>query len=647
MKRNYFSSTLGILLSNLLLAYFFLFVCQVIFYLVNIDAFPLFLEKNSLSKIIIGSLRFDTAAVFYLNVLYIVCFLFPFHLKERKAYFLFLKIVYVVSNGIGIIMNLMDTVYFPFTTRRTTATVFSEFQHESNIFKIVSYELFNHWYLTLGAIFLIFIMALLYRRPSQQRRTFIGYYSTNLMLLALMVPICVIGIRGGIGKAIRPITISNANRYVSSPLETAIILNTPFSIIRTIGKKPFKDPKYYSEDSLNKRYNPIVQYNDSLPFQPKNVVVFIIESFGREYIGALNKNSIDKNYKGYTPFTDSLITQSFTFTESYANGKKSIDAMPSILSSIPKFIEPFFVTPASLNDVGGIARSLKKEGYYSAFFHGAPNGSMGFEAFAKAIKYDEYFGMDEYKESNLYQGDKDYDGTWAIWDDPFMQFFCHKMTTFKEPFTTALFTASSHHPFVVPEAYTDKFPKGDLPIHQCIGYVDRALQHFFQEAQRQSWYKNTIFIITSDHTNQTFYPSYKTTYGRFKAPIIFFDPSGKLKGMKDIMAQQIDIMPTILRLLGYKKPFLSFGKDLVHTPKEKSYIVNYTEGNYQYMKNDYILDFNGKTAIHLFNKKKDPFLKNNLIQEKPEIAKQLEDELKPIIQQYMMRMVNNKLLPSP
>lgn len=646
MKKNHFSSTLLTLISNLLLAYLLLIICQFIFYAVNYDAFPHLLENNKLENIIWGNLRFDTAAVFYLNLLYVVLFLFPLHFKEKKGYFLFLKITYLLTNGIGVIMNLMDSVYFPFTTRRTTATVFSEFKHEDNLLKIVGYELFNHWYLTLACILLIYLLSRLYRQPSRQIHSLVGYYTTHFALLGIMIPLSIIGIRGGIGKAIRPITISNANRYVSSPLETAVILNTPFSVIRTFGKKPFIDPKYYTEKELSKLYSPIINYKDSTLFKPKNVVVFIIESFGREYIGALNKNCIDKNYQGYTPFTDSLITQSLTFTESYANGKKSIDAMPSILSSIPKFVEPFFVTSASLNDLGGIAKSLKKEGYYSAFFHGAPNGSMGFEAFSKATKYNDYYGMDEYKKSTIYRGEKDYDGTWAIWDDPFMQFFCHKMTTFKEPFTTAIFTASSHHPFVVPEKYKNTFPKGTLPIHQCIGYTDNALKHFFESAKKQPWYKNTLFVITSDHTNQTYYPSYKTSYGRFKAPIILFTPSGELKGLKDIMAQQIDIMPTVLNYLGYKKPFLSFGTDLLHTSKEKAYVVNYTDGYYQYMKGDYILHFNGKSAVHLYNKKKDPFLTHNLLKEKPGVVKQLENELKPIIQQYMMRMVNNRLLPT-
>lgn len=124
--------------------------------------------------------------------------------------------------------------------------------------------------------------------------------------------------------------------------------------------------------------------NDSLTKRKKNVVVIIIESFGREYIGGFNKWLDGGRYKGYTPFVDSLMQHSATYQYSFCNGRKSIDGMPSVLSSIPMFIEPFFLTSASMNNVSGLAGELKEEGYYSAFFHGAENGSMGFQAFARA-----------------------------------------------------------------------------------------------------------------------------------------------------------------------------------------------------------------------------------------------------------------------
>ena len=213
-----------------------------------------------------------------------------------------------------------------------------------------------------------------------------------------------------------------------------------------------------------------------------------MESFGREYIGGFNKWLDDGKYKGYTPFTDSLMRHSATWMYSYCNGRKSIDGMPSILSGIPMFVEPFFLTPSSMNDVSGIAGELKNKGYYSAFFHGAETGSMGFQAFARTTGFTDYFGRTEFNEDKRFRGDDDFDGTWAIWDEPFLQFYALKMSEFRQPFVSAVFTASSHHPYAVPEEYKDVYPEEGIVIHKCIRYTDNALRRFFETARRQPWY---------------------------------------------------------------------------------------------------------------------------------------------------------------
>lgn len=307
------------------------------------------------------------------------------------------------------------------------------------------------------------------------------YYITQTVALAVAVPLCISGMRGGATRAVRPITISNANQYVDRPLEAAIVLNTPFSIIRTFGKKVFVAPQYYTEQELDAIYSPVhtpvadsLNTQHSTPNTKKNVVVLIVESFGREYIGGYNKWLENGKYKGYTPFVDSLMAHSLTFKYSYCNGRKSIDGMPSILSGIPMFVEPFFLTPAAANNVSGLARELKNDGYHSAFFHGAENGSMGFQAFARATGFDEYFGRTEYNEDERTGGDKDFDGTWAIWDEPFLQFYANRMSEMRQPFITAVFTASSHHPYAVPEGWQATYKYGDkcspdkTPIHKCI-----------------------------------------------------------------------------------------------------------------------------------------------------------------------------------
>lgn len=637
-SKNFFATPVA-LFFNLALSMAAFIVCRIIYYIINISYFPA-LGWDDFVNITQGGFMFDLSGLIYVNSLYIILMAFPLHYKERPFYQQVTKTLFILFNSFVIITNLMDAVYFRFTNRRTTASVFNEFSSEGNIAHIIVNEMVHYWYLTLIAILLIYLLFKLYRKPAPITKPFypLPYYLVQLIIFVSIIPLAIFGIRGGIGYTVRPITISNANQYVKRPIEANIVLNTPFAIIRTLGKKVYKDPGYYSDKTqMEKLFNPVHQPIQDSTFKPLNVIVLIIESFGKEYIGSFNKQTGIENYKGYTPFLDSLITQSLTFKYTFANGRKSIDGMPSVLSSLPMFIEPYFVTHYSMNHVSGIAGELKKKGYHTSFFHGAPNGSMGFEAFARATGYEHYYGMTEYG------GRKDFDGTWAIWDEEFFQFFAQQLSTFPQPFTSALFSASSHHPYNIPERYKDKFPEGDLPIHKCIRYTDYALQRFFEKAKTQPWFNNTLFIITADHTNQTYYPEYKTDYGLYSVPIIFYHPANdSLKGQRTAIAQQIDIMPTALGYVGYDKPYMAYGRDLLHTPDSTGYAVNYNNQTYQYFKGNYMLQFDGTKSIALYNFTADKLQKENLLGKVPEQTC-MEAELKAIIQQYIQRMVTDRM----
>lgn len=654
LKRNLFSSPLCFVV-NMVMVYVVYEICRLVFLATNWSMFSEAITWSSFWEITRGGLMFDTSAILYTNALYALMMLFPIHYKETAIYQKIAKWVFLVCNSICVVANLADCVYFKYTIRRTTVTVFSEFQNENNLGSIFGAEVINHWYLVVIGILLIVGMWYLYRMPKGQIPVQISkpykakgmaeYYVLQALCLAVFVPLCVAGIRGGFTTAVRPITISNANQYVDRPQEAAIVLNTPFSIIRTIGKSVFVVPNYYSQQELDDIYSPIHTPGDSLVARKKNVVVIIIESFGREYIGGFNKWLEGGKYKGYTPFTDSLMQHSATYLYSYCNGRKSIDGMPSILSSIPMFVEPFFLTPASMNNVSGLAGELKSKGYYSAFFHGAENGSMGFQAFARATGFTDYFGRTEYNADKRFNGDKDFDGTWAIWDEPFMQFYATKMGEMKEPFMTALFTASSHHPYVVPEEYKKVYPEEGIKIHKCIRYTDNALRKFFEKAKTMPWYKNTLFVITSDHTNLSDHDYYQTDLGGFCSPIIFFDPSGEFKpGMRNAIAQQIDIMPTVLSYLGYDKKYMGFGIDLLTTPAEDTWAVNYNNGFYQYVKGDYLLQWDGSKTKALYRFRTDLLLKDNIANKEPKVREAMERQVKAIIQSYMERMTQNELV---
>lgn len=653
LQKSFFSSPIAFIY-NLALVYLAYGICRVAYLLENWTALSEGFDTLSLWEAFKGCWMFDTSAILYTNALYAILMLFPLHYKEKDGWQIFVKWIYMIINSVCICANLIDAVYFQYTGRRTTASIFQEFSNEGNIGEVFGIEIMRHWYLVILGIILIIGLFFAYVRPRgefklRSLKDDIIYYAIQIACLGLYIPITICGMRGGATTAVRPITLSNANQYVNRPAEAALILNTPFSMIRTINKNVFADPQYYQRAELDKIYSPVHIPADSLVVRKKNVVILIMESYGREYIGYYNKTLDGGKYKGYTPFTDSLIEQSVTFDYTFCNGRKSVDGMPSILSSIPRFIEPFFLTPASLNDVSGIAGELGKVGYYSAFFHGAENGSMGFEAFAHHTGYKDYFGRTEYNQDKRFHGDDDYDGMWAIWDEEFLQFYALKMSEMKEPFVTSVFTASSHHPYKVPERYKNVFkddPGDDNIMHKCIRYTDNALRLFFETAKKQPWYENTIFVLTSDHTNLTSYPEYQTELGLVCSPIIIFDPSGELKPeQRHCIAQHIDIMPTILNYLGYSKPYVAFGIDLFNTPDKDTWVVGHNNGVYFYGKEDYVLLFTEDSQIKgIYNFKKDWFMKNNLKGKIGKKEQQLERELKALIQSYMIRMTEDELV---
>jgi phosphoglycerol transferase MdoB-like AlkP superfamily enzyme len=298
-----------------------------------------------------------------------------------------------------------------------------------------------------------------------------------------------------------------------------------------------------------------------------------------------------------------------------------------------------------MNHVTGIAGLLGQEGYETAFFHGAQRGSMGFMAFARATGFQQYYGREDYDADPRFGGDKDFDGMWAIWDEPFLQYYATKMSEMKEPFMTAVFTASSHHPYVIPEQYQERFPEEGIVIHKCIRYTDMALGRFFQTASRQPWFGNTVFVLTSDHTNLSDHDYYQTDLGGFCSPIIIYEPGNQERQpeIQDKIAQQIDILPTVMGVLGYQKPFFAFGIDVLQAEPDDTWAINYMNGIYQYVKHGHVLQFDGQQtkAVYALS---DSLMQHNLAGQLPQ-QQAMEAEVKAIVQQYMERMTQDRLLP--
>ncbi|QOI98943.1 MAG: sulfatase-like hydrolase/transferase [Flammeovirgaceae bacterium] len=624
-----------VLVQRLLLAMLLYTICRIGFYLFNYAYFP-DITLTGFLKILYGGLMFDLTAVLYVNALFIVLMILPIDLRFTTGYQRVVKVIFFFFNGIAIATNVADFIYYRFTLRRTTADIFSQFENEQNLGALSIRFLFDYWYAVLFWIALVWLMVAFYQRtrvtgPMIKNR--LAYYGFGVLSLPIIIYLFIGGVRGGFRHSTRPITLSNAGEFVQQANEVSIVLNTPFAIFRTLGKTKIRKVNYFDEQEVEAIYSPVHRPADTTKFKSFNVVIIILESFSKEFIGSLNAEK--PGYTGYTPFLDSLLQHSRTFAYSFANGRKSIDGLPSIIAGIPSVDIPYVLTPFSNNKIRALGTLLKEKGYHTSFFHGAPNGSMGFNSFMNLAGFDHYYGMSEYG------NDADFDSMWGIWDHRFMPFYAEKLNSFPQPFISTFFSVSSHHPFKIPVEFEGEFKGGAQPILKCIQYTDYALRNFFQTVRRMPWYENTLFVITADHcSSDIIFPESRTIWGLHSVPVIFFRPDNSLTGVENSLVQHIDIMPTVLGYLGYEKPYVAFGRDVFSQSEPFAFVYRDT---YNLFSENYLLCFDGEKTTALYDFKADKMLSADLKEQQPLIVSQMEVKLKGIIQQYKNRMVDNRL----
>lgn len=624
---------------RLFLAFVFYQLARLLFWFFNKEIIKVDGVSDYLGLAYHGT-AFDTTAILYVNALFILLSLIPIIINTKPIFQKVLFWIYFVTNGIAYSMNFGDFVYYKFSQSRLTSAAFQVAQHESNIGQVFLISVKEHPFVLIWFILSLALWVFLYKRVKVEEKKpekLIPYFAFSILSLCITAILVIGGIRGDFKHSTRPINLVDANKFVKTPLQGNIVLNSTFSFFRTLGTNNFKEVHFVDEKFIENEIQPYKIYDRQVEGKP-NIVIFIVESFGREYSGAFNKDKEIKDYVSYTPFLDSLANESLIFPNTFANGRQSIHGMSSILAGIPSLTDAFTSSPYSNQKIQSLVSVCNDMGYDTSFYHGAPNGSMGFLGFGNILGFKHYYGKDEYN------NDKDFDGMWAIWDEPFMQYFARNVGK-TQPFMATIFTASSHHPFKIPEKYNGKFKKGHIPMHEPIQYTDYAIKKYFETAKKQPWYNNTIFVFTGDHTNQVYYLEYEKAMNRFAVPLVFYSPNSKynLKGINNEEAQQIDIYPTLADLMGYHKKIRSWGRSLVSDKKYPSLIVNSDSTSEQFIIGNYMYRFDGKEIIGVYDKT-DLGFENNLVS-KINNAEVTKGKMlaKAWYQDYMDRVINRKL----
>lgn len=581
---------------RILLVYMAMALCRAVFYLYNRDLIGT-MSASELWDIFKGSLLFDNSSIIYANALFILLSVLPLPSKiwHSRPYRGAMFWIYIVCNGLFIVAaNLGDAVYFHYTQKRCTADEIFFADNGNTVSLMLKFALDN-WYLVLFGLLLIGLMAWGYRRgrlTSDLTRGPMRYVSlTAAMLIAVWLSVS--GIRGGLTGMTRPITLSNAMLYTDSSTRAYFVLSNPFCVIRSMGMQ-LEYEHYFDRERLDRIYTPShypEDYDSEMfgRYKDYNVMLVILESFSAEHSKYLSPDLYAEDEEGYTPFLDSLMRRSLTFTRCYANGCVSVAAPPAVWSSMPSYGKPHMLTPYALGDCRPMPRLLRADGYSTSFFCGSERGSMGFGAYAHIAGIDRLYSMEDYMEK---YGDSEFDGSWGIWDEPFLDFMGEELCDMPEPFFTSIFTLTSHHPFNVPERYASALPEGRTRNHKPVAYTDMSVRRFFERFSSEEWFNRTIFVFVADHVS-----SEKFAERTFHLPenyhVIGFMhvPDGSLQMRYDSVVSQIDLAPTLLGLLGNREPYFAIGRDIFNEPDRQPFVLLWSSFEYEIIIDDYIIEF--------------------------------------------------------
>ena len=599
------------------------------------------------------------------------------------------RILFVISSMTVLIFNGIDTGYSQVTAKRSGYELFDILGDDANRF---APYIIDNWYIILGLAAMGYFI---YRWvPIHGQYPDINFRMRplrGLIATLTIAAICLLGFRGGF--QLRPLRAIDASNFVQ-PEIAPLVTSTPLQIISTWKRNGLPNFEFdiqfpansaiTSEPKTSASQHWLFDNSTALsPFpmsrtlgggwvQP-NIVVIVVESLARDYTGFGNGTQ-------FTPYLDRLAADPNTlyFPYCYANGTKSIEMVPSIFCGMPSLMSEFYVTSAYASNKVNNAYKLAK-GYKTAFFHGSNNGTMGFQSFLKQTGLQQYHGIDQYP-SDLYQ--RDFDGNWGIFDEPYLQHFIRCMDTMnngKQPVFASVFTLSSHHPYTIPEPYINKLPGTPETVQHTIAYADIALHKFFETAAKKPWFENTVFVITGDHTSHSDKEYFYSQSGHYEVPFLIYAPGIDIKHINEKPNQseefrnqqlrikkpqtftnpsrnewadiintatqktlsQCDIIPTLWNLLGANNPRLGFGRS-AFDPNYKGYSTHIDKDLYYIIQYPFVLALDQQGKVVDYHKQ---LRNNNKAQKLPLVGPQFEwmrATLQCQMKEYSSRIKQNR-----
>ncbi|MFY8021632.1 MAG: LTA synthase family protein [Bacteroidia bacterium] len=596
-------------------------LARLVFLLLN----PVFIQHGFSSVLLsfwVGT-WYDFSAIVYSNSFYIlIAFISVF--KTNRILELLAKWYFVLVNTLFTLMNLVDSAYFKFSGKRSGVDLLSE---SGDWLPLLGTYLRDYFYILLLLLPIPFLLNFIWNQTivNENKHNNLSIIP-KILIEILLLGLFILGARGGWG--LTPLTTFDASKF-AGPNFIPLTVNTGFNMIMTVQQQGLSEKNYFTEPELKKIYQPFHKIN-SKQSKHKNIVLIVVESLGKEYVGFYHSNQIESK----TPFLDSLMGKSTVYWHAYANGKRSIEGLPSIIAAMPSLMNTDYPSSYYLsNELHGLGFYLGRESYDCSFYHGGRNGTMSFDNIVASTSNGQYFGMNEYPA----QGD--FDGSWGIYDDKYLNYYADELNKKRQPFYSGIFTLSSHHPYPIPKELSGLFKEGTLPIHKSIRYLDYSLSKFFDKAKTMTWYPNSVFIIVADHAaeNETRY--YQSNQGKFEIPIIIFEPAVSSYRAINQTISQTDIMSLALEASGFNGQIFGFG-----SYPEDSFAVQFHDGYYQCIQYPFVLHFDGKEVLAFYDMQGDSLLQKDIKNTQYALPQQAQllQKLKAYLQQYSNRLIKNQ-----
>lgn len=388
-------------------------------------------------------------------------------------------------------------------------------------------------------------------------------YKTKLLLFPVVAFLLFFGARSSLLSK-RPINASNAV-FSSDQMTNSMGLNSFYTVAFAAYslKNEGDSAKMYGKMDTNEAYSRVKKYMtasdsdftnpdlpllhnqnpDSLQAKPYNLVIFLQESLGAEYVGVLGG-------KPLTPNFDKLSNEGLLFTNLYSTGTRSVRGIEAVVTGfLPSPSESVVKLSNSQSDFFTLASLLKGKGYDTSFIYG---GSANFDNMGSFFNGNGFSNIIDESDFDNDGKKHAFKGTWGYSDEDLaVKANDYFKSQNNKPFFSLMFSTSNHEPFEFPDGRIQLFDKTKNTVNNAMKYADFSIGKFFELAKKEAYFKNTIFIVIADHNTRT-YGKYLVPIKKFRIPALIIGPNIP-KGKKyETLTSQIDIPPSLLSMIGMK-----------------------------------------------------------------------------------------------